>query len=617
MLQSIVGPPMVGATDLRSQPERTVDKDFKGSGSESSFGKALEDKMSAKSPKESKEVKESPQKEARQKEEKEPQQAKAEAKKEQPVDKTEGKIAKKAVRQQAIQEFMDSFESEFQIPPTRLVEAMAQLDDKQLTQSPEVTAEAVIDQLGLSEADAEKAQAMYAALLVQLSQMPTQQQPKPTPEMVTGGAGMTQQNMQMRVATAQGKQDALTASVDRMNKKFWTTPEQQTPPTAMPSLDAALAQNLNIDEESMSAALDQEVPMEAPPVMEMPEAPANAKPLPELPPHLKGQMNETMSPALLAALAAKQAAAKAQGAEGQPAAEQAPELMNEFQQVAQAPKLEKPQALLAGQVPQANAKMANQEFFQNQSQGQMMQQNSQNLAQQGMSSEKESALTKLTTKSADFQSSLSGLEAVHAQPIKGEALGLPQATPVAAAVAPTPVNQTENEAAVKQLMNQAQYLIKKGGGEMKVQMTPEGMGTIHLKVMLQDGKVNMQMSADTQEAKKAIESSLAELKTSLAAHKLSMENVKVDVVNSTSADTAMQNQTNNNGNQQRDQARQFWNQFNENFGSQGRREGYSEMPNLKGYGMRNRDPLQPIETSSTARSSRKVEGKGSGLNLVA
>jgi flagellar hook-length control protein FliK len=152
---------------------------------------------------------------------------------------------------------------------------------------------------------------------------------------------------------------------------------------------------------------------------------------------------------------------------------------------------------------------------------------------------------------------------------------------------------------------------------MKVEMTPEGMGTIHLKVMLQDGKVNMQMSADTQEAKKTIESSLAELKTSLAAHKLSVENVKVDVVNSTSTDTATQNQTNMNGQHQRDQqTRQFWNQFNDNFGSQGRQESLMAFQQAnRGYG-KQRDPLQPIETASKA-SGRTVEGKGSGINLVA
>lgn len=624
MLQSVVGPPLVGATDLKSPPERTGDRGFKDASSDTSFGKTLDDKMVSRTPKD-KEVKDSsPQtQESRQRDKEEkPPQAEAQTKKTEPeVAKIDGKNKKAAVRQKAIQEFMDSFESEFEIPPTRLVEAMAKLDESQLTKSPEETADAVIDQLGLSDADADKARAMYTSLLIQLSQT-QQQQPTKVPEWTTG-AGMSQQNMQARVAAAQGKQDGLSASVDRLNKKFWMTQEPKAAPTAMPSLDGSLAQRMMMDDNSASSLADltEGMPqdMEMSEDMEIPQAPpAAAQPagpkLDELPPHLRGQMAETMSPALLAALAAKQAAAKAQGVSEKSSAEEAPVLMDEFQQAVQAPK--QAPTLVPGQVPQMQGKMASQDFFQNQSQGQsLMQQNSKEFMQQGMSGEKESTTTKLSAKAAEFKQSLTGLEGIHGAPIKGEALRMDAAVPLAPGAPVTPNNPAENDAAVKQLMNQAQYLIKKGGGEMNVQMSPEGMGTIHLKVMLQDGKVNMQMSAETQEAKKTIESSLAELKTSLAAHKLSMENVKVDVVNATSTDTATQNQTNMNGqNPQREQTRQFWNQFNENFGSQGRGESLMDMPNLRGYGNR-RDPLQPIETSNVR--ARKVEGKGSGLNLVA
>lgn len=606
MLQSIV-PPMVGATELKSPPGKAGDKDFKGSGSDSSFGKALEEKITSKSPKE---TKESPQREVKAKSEK-PEQTAAKKEKEPEVSQNDGKIERKGtVRQQKIKEFMDSFESEFEISPTRLVEAMAQLDDTQLVQSPEDTAEAVIAQLGLPEEDADKAQAMYASLLMQLQQNPA---PVKAPQF-TVGTGVTQQGMQMRVDQAQAKQDMLGATVDRLNQKFWKSPQPQS--AAMSHLDAGTMQKMDLDEASFETPAD--LPMvEEMALPEMPQAPM-AK-LPELPPHLQGQMQEAMSPALLAALAAKKAA-EAQAAQGAGAAETAvsseegAELMAEFSQALkapEAPKVPTSQALIPLQV---QAKM--QDLMRNESQGSMMQQQSNNFMQQGTGSEKEAVADKMNIKSADFKHSLQGLEGVHGAPIKGETLGMPtSAAPVAGMAPQGQANPAENEAAVKQLMNQAQYLIKRGGGEMKVQMTPEGMGTIHLKVMLQDGKVNLQMSADTQEAKKTIESSLAELKTSLAAHKLSMENVKVDVVNTTSADTATQNQTNMNGNQQRDQARQFWNQFNENFGSQGRRESMSDMPSLKGYGGR-RDPLQPIETRSTA-PARKVEGKGSGLNLVA
>ncbi|KYG66199.1 flagellar hook-length control protein [Bdellovibrio bacteriovorus] len=588
MLASVVGP-KVAATDLKSPlDKKPIDKDFKGNGSEPSFGKALDDKMSTKQ-QQPKEVKEKP----------EPEVVRAETK---PTKKTTG-------RQQAIQDFMDSFESEFEIPPTRLVEAMAQLKDSQLKMAPEDTAEAVISQLDLPAEDAEKAQAMYASLLAQLNQMP--QAPKEPSMMV--GAGLTNQGMQERIASAQGRQDMLMKSVDQLNSKFWANPKvAPADPSMTPGLqnltDTAMQtgmENLEVDESSFAK--------NAMAPQDLPQVPQDSL-LDKLPPHLRGQMKEAMSPALLAALAAKHAET-AQAQNGEATQGEEPVLIDEFQQAAQAPKAEAPVMGASVVATQAKNQAGAEQFNSSGQDSSFMQQNPQSkVAQKAVSAASEAAGEVL--KKADFKQSLSGLEGVHGAPIKGETLkadmGMPMAAPVAPGQTPTPA---ENEAAVKQVMNQAQYLIKQGGGEMKVQMTPEGMGTIHLKVMLQDGKVNMQMSADTQEAKKTIESSLAELKTSLAAHKLSMENVKVDVVNSASTDTATQNQTNMNG-QNRDQARQFWNQFNENFGNSGRRESWSDVSGLRGYGKKQRDPLQPIETASRP-ANREVEGKGSGLNLVA
>lgn len=602
MLQSVVSP-MVAATNLKSMAENKpqTDKDFKGKGSEASFGKALEDKLSIKA--QPKETKDSSRAEAP---ERKPEGGSK--KKDSEVVRAEEKAPRKMTsRQQAIQEFMDSFESEFEISPTRLVEAMAELKDSQLTQSPEETAEAVIQQLDLPQEDAEKAQAMYAGLLAQLNQMPVP--PKAPPMM--GSAPLSNQGVQDRVLAAQTRQDMTLKSVDQLNQKFWANPKVTggaENPQALTGLNTPTKglQNLQIDEELLTP----EAPMQNPNLAAGAQPPAAESLLDKLPPHLRGQMSETMSPALLAALAAKQAAAQqAQSEEGDESS-----LPAEFQQAALAPKMEMPAGNAAIAAPMKDMGSADQ--FSSGNQPSWMQQNSSGSSKQDAQVRTEGG-DKTTVKKADFQQSLTGLEGIHGAPIKGETLTPTMGMPVAAAPgAAAPADPAENEAAVKQLMNQAQYLVKKGGGEMKVQMTPEGMGTIHLKVMLQDGKVNMQMSAETQDAKKVIESSLAELKTSLAAHKLSMENVKVDVVNSTSADTAMQNQTNlNSQQQQRDQTRQFWNQFNDNFGSQGRKESFLEMQGTRGYGAK-RDPLQPIDTD-TKSSSRKVEGKGSGLNLVA
>ena len=621
-----VGPQMVGATDLKSMSSaKTFEKDFKGSGAESSFGKTLQDKLNNNpvSPKDPKELKDSPRQEAKAKDREDNDDSEQKpttednGKTEQKVAKPDGNVKKKSAnRQQAIKEFMDSFESEFEIPPTRLVEAMAKLDDSQLKESPEKTADAVVKNLGLDDAQADKARAMYASMLLQLQQ--TQQPQRPMPEMALGGGLASQQGVQARVAAAQEQKTMMGSSIEHLNKKFWMN--EQAAPTAMPTLDGNLAQKITMDDSALAAdgtdaaALD--VMGKGAQVPEMPQA-QQAK-VPQLPPHLQGQMQDTMSPALLAALAAKKAAAQ-QRAAGE-AGEDSPEMNGEM-----ATGVEAPQAGKALQGPQAQnvvqGKATAQEFLQQHQQdpqGQSFMQNQKEFAQKATGHEKDFVKGKLTAKAAEFKTAMTGMEGqgLQGMPMKADALKFDPMAPAPVAAPVAGQHNAENEAAVKQLMNQAQYLIKNGGGEMKVQMTPEGMGTVHLKVMLENGKVNLQMSADTQEAKKTIESSLAELKTSLAAHKLSVENVKVDVVNSASADTATQNQTNMNGHGQRDQ-RQFWNQFNDNFGNQGRREALADFQNIKGYGGKRADPLQPIETANAKSSVRTVNGKGSGLNLVA
>jgi flagellar hook-length control protein FliK len=562
LLQSIVGPPLTtGPTDLKSPLDKNADKDFKGSGSESTFGKALEQKVS-KPPKKTSETSNGERSEKRSADD---QNEVADSKEAPPPrqGKPEEVGKKKWQRQQAIKEFMDSFEGEFQIPPTRLVEAMAKLDDQQLAQPPEETAKVVIDQLGLSQDDAERAQALYAGLLVQLKQIAVVPAKVPEGTLMMGAFNM--QNIQHRAAAQQERQVTLNASVDRLTQKFWQSPGE-------------LSQHMEATE-----LADDEITQSL-------QQPMNAqKAISELPPHLQGQMKEVASPALLAALAAQKMQAANENAQEEVMVEgDSNNLKNEFQKASEAPALPV-QGLSANAIkPVAASSFAE-------------------------------GLSKIESSATELKDSLSGLESASVAQVKPEALkgdvlmGAPAPLATPTHQAPT---EAEQQAAVQQVLKQAQFLVKKGGGEMNVQMTPEGLGTVHLKVMLQDGKVNLQMSADTHEAKKTIESSLAELKTSLAAQKLSMDNVRVDVVGQTSTDTATQNQTQSNNHGQRDQTRQFWNQFNENFGSQGRRESFSEVPNLRSYGVK-RDPLQPIETTSQARSSRKVEGKGSGLNLVA
>ena len=53
------------------------------------------------------------------------------------------------------------------------------------------------------------------------------------------------------------------------------------------------------------------------------------------------------------------------------------------------------------------------------------------------------------------------------------------------------------------LINNARLIAQKGGGEMKVQMTPEGLGQVNLKVNVDGANVNVEMTAENNEVKKA------------------------------------------------------------------------------------------------------------------
>lgn len=111
------------------------------------------------------------------------------------------------------------------------------------------------------------------------------------------------------------------------------------------------------------------------------------------------------------------------------------------------------------------------------------------------------------------------------------------------------VNQTDDKPVVdkatqleslKEVYNQAQYLVKKGGGEMSVQMTPEGMGTVHLKVALDNGQLQLEINTSDKSVKKLIEEHLSDLKSSLALQHMTVEHVKINTVAETNTDNQTQ-----------------------------------------------------------------------------
>ncbi len=81
--------------------------------------------------------------------------------------------ALRAQRDRAIRKFMDSFESEFGIPPEEMVVAMSQLTTQDLEKPPEKTVDSIIAELELAPQDEDKAKKMYSGLLNQLKEIDT------------------------------------------------------------------------------------------------------------------------------------------------------------------------------------------------------------------------------------------------------------------------------------------------------------------------------------------------------------------------------------------------------------------------------------------------------------
>ncbi len=153
---------------------------------------------------------------------------------------------------------------------------------------------------------------------------------------------------------------------------------------------------------------------------------------------------------------------------------------------------------------------------------------------------------------------------------------------------------------MQKITEQAQVLIQKGGGEMKVQLSPEGMGDVLLKVKVQDGQVGIQMTTDNHQAKKLIESSVADLKVNLAEHKLNLDTIKVDVAEK------MQDQFNNqNSDFRREDAREFLSQFRQN--NDGFRQSMFSSPGNRSYQKTSQSQtpdIKPLENTGRNNNGR-------------
>lgn len=85
------------------------------------------------------------------------------------------------------------------------------------------------------------------------------------------------------------------------------------------------------------------------------------------------------------------------------------------------------------------------------------------------------------------------------------------------------------QANVENLVSQASAIIKDGGGEMTLKLTPEGMGTVDLKVGLQNGQISVEIITQDQSVKKMFEDSIFDMRGALENQNLKVDTFRVGV----------------------------------------------------------------------------------------
>ena len=503
-----------------------------------------------------------------------------------PVKKT-GDLKVRSQKERAIRKFMDSLEGEFGVPPQKMVDAMTQLQAVDLEKTPEATVNQVIEKLDLKPQQSVQVKQMYVGLLDQLNQIEARSElPVSTDQLLS-------QLSADRLQVAQIKKDVTTQQVGQLNQKFWMkAPEVATPELAqalesLPTEDMNQALTMLQDQFQFQAPEIKTEVMKASPQMTLEDLMQVVQSKIESgevdPQSLDIQEIKTWAP-----MVAGMKAMMPQSDQLQKLSEKRTDDALSF--LSPEGGIEKPMSPEGLSILQKVMGLESADT---------------NLEQQRKTAED-------STNSLSLDSQNLGLTQ---QPQLSRDQQVTAPLPAQPVVNLSPADKVQNN---QQLLNQAQVLIQKGGGEMKIQMSPEGMGSVEMKLKVQGGKVELQLSAENKEVKKVLENSIQDLKNSLSAHKLIVDQVRVDVVAPTVGSSEvrqdLQNQMNDFMNQQqRDGNRQFWQQFNENFGNRQARESYFDAQNIR-TGVRE----QKLPGFQESSAPRKLEGnRGRSLNLVA
>jgi len=490
-------------------------------------------------------------------------------------------ITEKAVMVQ----FLLSMKNELGVDPEKIVEAMANLDEDQLLKAPEETMSLVLGQLGLNANQRVRAEELYSVMLKDSATASMQE------SLIDSG-----KNVDFKVmGPEESGRMKLSQSLDKMNQNFFVG---QNP--------KALQGSLTKEESALLSQMQSLTPKDADTLEKLKDT--------ILPP--QPQMSE--SQAKESQFAAKPAAV---GQQIRPAAAgleslypwtmkmQAQDQIQD-QQDAESTSVEAlalGSELPASTVPVASKSTAEKIMSMPQwSFAQVAQPTNASRSELDYDSGEDLGSSRDNMDSAPYES----VESADSNPLNfQQAVGKQTQTilPTTTDLRPgTPqISNTDDSTNIRELIQGAQILVQKGGGEMKIQMRPEGLGSVDLIVGVKDGKVDIQMTAESSETKRLLEAGMDDLKASLVHHKLNLETVKVDAGSQagTGSDAGFLNQD-------RESAREFLGQFREF--NQSRRDSMNDFFDVSGYGNPRSRRMTPENTPTT---SSKVSTKR--LDLVA
>jgi flagellar hook-length control protein FliK len=163
--------------------------------------------------------------------------------------------------------------------------------------------------------------------------------------------------------------------------------------------------------------------------------------------------------------------------------------------------------------------------------------------------------------------------------------------------------ESQHKTNMDQIVTHARTFLKDGGGEMVMKLTPEGLGTVDLKVAVKDGQVSIEINTQNEHIKKMFEEGSKDLLGALEVQNLKVDSLKVNMADHIQKDMNM-NQFNMSD---KDFARNFMGQFRDE------RQGFRNQ-SLNGA----MDKFHaPAKEPAGLRPSSLAMGNSSRLNVVA